>query len=83
METVGDWWQRVSALASVLQRAPSDPENLRQLDVVFSAQTGLNDGDRQAPEHDAFRSGEMAPALNPLSEVGNVTIEPFAGNAWG
>jgi len=66
METVGGWRGSVSALAPVLQRAPSDPENLCQLDVVFSD-----------------RTGEIAPALNPLSKVGDVTIEPFAGNVWG
>jgi len=67
METVGGWRGSVSALAPVLQRAPSDPEHLRQLDVVFSAQTGLNHGSRQALEHNAFRSGEMAPALKRLT----------------
>jgi hypothetical protein len=65
METVGGWRCGVSALSPVLQRAPSDPENLRQLDIVFSD-----------------RTGKIAPALNPLSEVGDVTIEPFAGHVW-
>jgi len=83
MKTVGRRLRGIPSLPPVLQRAPRDPENLRQLDVVFSDRTGLNDGSRHALEHDTFRSGEIAPALNPLREVGDVTIEPFAGNVWG